>query len=183
MRHTPLPNHFYVWADKRYLTEGKEEGNTPAVLHSVYGRPGQVLLTHLLLESGAHWSGVPLFAIFHKPHARMPHLALGRCQPWGNMGEDIEAIHMPYLEGLQISLRGDRGGRSTGTIIDWRDGFTRHPDMHKPLHLLTMDDGTFALQPNNHIRWRDPSFVVEGRWEETTAYRRGSETWWPEDKQ
>lgn len=179
MRHVSLPNHMYVWADNRYLTGGAKGGTTPAVLHAVYGRPGEALLTHLLLETGAHWSGVPIHGIYHKPDATPAPLA--RCQPWSNMGSHMEAVHLPYLDGLQVTVQGRRG-RATGTVIDWSDGFTRHPHMHKPLHMLLMDDGTLSFQPNNYIRWEDPSFVDESTWNQTADYRRGEVSFYPEDK-
>lgn len=180
MRHVALPHHLYVWADNRYLTGGDQIGITPAVLHGVYGRPGEVILTHLLLETGAHWSGVPLHGVYCKP--LIPPQTVQQCQPWGNMGESMEAAHMPYLDGLQVEVKGGHHGRSTGIVLDWTDGFTRHPSMHKPLHLLLMESGGIWAQPNNHLRWRDPSFVDESTWTGTSAYRRGEQTWHPEDR-
>lgn len=179
MRHITLPNHLYVWADNTFLTGGKITGRTPAVLHGIYGRPGQVILTHLLLETGAHWSGVPIHGIYHKETSAGAKLQ--KCQAWGNMGENIEAFSLPYLEGLQIERLSDgEKGHSTGMCIDWTDGFTHHPTMHKTLHLLLMDDGTLSLQPNNGLKWSDPSFVDHSKWEEARHYRRGDQVWYPE---
>ena len=94
----------------------------------------------------------------------------------------MEVIHLPYLDGLQVKMvKGEAMGRSTGIVIDWSDGFSRHPEMHKPLHLLLMDSGLISLQPNNYLRWHDPSFVVKGTWEKTRSYRRGDALWYPED--
>jgi hypothetical protein len=44
-----------------------------------------------------------------------------------------------------------------------------------------MDSGHYALQPNNYLRWSDPSFINPNRWQETKEYVRGEEVWWPED--
>jgi len=180
MKHCALPHHLYVWVDNKYLDGSR--GVTPGVLHGICARPGQVVLCHLLLETGAHWTGVPIHGISCKEIVPAP-LPVGRIQPWGAMGSEINVTHLPYLEGLQVEVFKELWkGRSTGIIVDWDDGFTRHPDQHKALHLLEMETGHYCLQPNNYLKWRDPSFVDESKWPIAKNYRRGEEVWWPEDK-
>jgi hypothetical protein len=181
MRHVTLPHHLYVWCDNKYL--GVEAaGTTAAVLHGLCARPGQAILTHLILETGAHWTGVPIQGIYSKEEVPAP-VHLRHIQAWGAMGEQINVCHFPYLEGLQVEVfRKEWHGRSTGIIVDWDDGFTRHPDQHKCLHLLEMETGHYTLQPNNYLRWSDPSFVDENKWEHAKKYRRGDKVWWPEDR-
>lgn len=179
MSHFSLPYHIYVWCDNQFIN--KKEGTTPAVLHGIFSRSGQIVMTHLLLETGAHWTGVPLHGIYsiEKPERKIkPHEA----QPWGAMGKNIDCSHFQYLEGLRVEVfRSGWAGRSTGLVVDWADGFNRHPEQHKPLHLLQMDTGHYTLQPNNYLRWFDPSFIDPNRWQETKNYVRGEEVWWPED--
>jgi hypothetical protein len=180
MKSVALPYHLYVWVDNKHL--GGETGTTRAVLHGVCARLGQVILGHVLLETGAHWTGVPIHGIFCKENVST-EFDLKSIQPWGAMGEEINVCHLPYLEGLRIEIFNKKWlGRSTGIIIDWNDGFSRHPEQHKPLHLLQMDTGHYSLQPNNYIRWSDPSFVEVEKWIETKNYRRGDKIWWPEDE-
>lgn len=178
MNHCALPHHLYVWVDNKFL-DGSS-GVTRAVLHSLSSRPGQVVMGHVLLESGAHWSGVPLHGIFCS-QATTCEMVVADCQPWGAMGDQIFVTHMPYLEGLKVEVFSAKWqGRSTGLVVDWRDGFSRHPEQHKPLHLLEMDTGHYSLQPNNYLRWGDPSFVEEDMWTKAKGYRRNNEVWWPE---
>lgn len=174
--HAPLPHHLYVTVSNKFISDCA--GSTRAVLHGVYTRPGQVVYGNLLLETGAHWSGVPLHGITHldAPTVWSDH----DCQPWGCMGTQPFMVLMPYLEGLGCEIKGVKG-RHSGMILDWYDGgFIRSPEQHKPLSLLLMDNGHIALYPNNYIRFYDPSFVDPDLWDQTKNYRRNTRTYWPE---
>ena len=69
MKHTNLPGHIYVWVNNKYLGPEMEEGYTYGLWHGIHSREGQILMAHVLLETGAHWSGLPLHAMsnFHGP--------------------------------------------------------------------------------------------------------------------
>jgi len=178
-RHANLPYHLYVYVDNKYL--GLETGYTQGIWHGVYARSGEVLLSHILLETGAHWTGIPLHAIRHIEGGS--NKKSGEIQPWGNMGTDIDVFFLKHLEGLEIEYFSQKlKGTATGIVVDWYDGFTKHPEQHKPLHLIAMNDGNYYLLPNNFLRWFDPSFVEESKWSECKGYRRGSQVWLPENK-
>jgi len=132
---------------------------------------------HVLLESGAHWSGLPIQAISTTEDFCMtPQLLM----PWCGMGEEIETVFMPFLEGLEASvLQPFRGnGRHTGVIIDWKDGYSRYPAEHKPLSLIALDSGQFALMPNNYVVYKEKHFVNDSAKENLKHYRRGEEIYW-----
>ena len=40
-------------------------------------------------------------------------------------------------------------------------GVSEHPDQHKAGHVIQLDNGNFAIQPNNRIRVFDPSFATK----------------------
>jgi hypothetical protein len=105
------------------------------------------------------------------------HLEL---MPWSAMGERIEAFHAEYLEGLQVGIRRpfDDGGRHTGIIIDWADGFSRYPQEHKPLNLIEVDGNQFALLPNNFIEFEDRHLVREDLRDDLRRYRRNDNVYW-----
>ena len=182
MRHTQLPYHFYVQVDNRFLGPDMPEGTTAALWHGVYSRPGQLLLAHVMLETGAHWSGLPLHAISstdkfpHQPESIMP---------WYSMGEKIEAVYFSYLEGLSCStirpLKED--ARHTGIIIDWSDGYSRYPQEHKPLNLVELKSGQYSLLPNNFLFFNDQHFVDTSKRTETQGYRRGEEVFWEKSQE
>ena len=52
MIHKTLPQHFYVAVPNALLGPKMPEGYTRGLLHGIYGREGQALLTHVLLDTG-----------------------------------------------------------------------------------------------------------------------------------
>lgn len=166
-----LPFHLYVNVNNAFLGPDMV-GYTKGIWHGVYGREYQILLCHVLLETGAHWSGLPLHAIsftdsfFFGPDQLMP---------WHCMGEDIEVFYSTMLEGVKVESRKpiEMPGRHTGIIIDWKDGYSRYPQEHKPLNLIAFDQGQYALLPNNYLIFIEKHFVnPEKKWE-TKLYKRG----------
>ena len=171
-KHTPLPFHFYVNVNNAFLGPDMPEGVTKGIWHGVYCREYQILSCHVFLESGAHWSGLPLHAISCTDDFRHDSNVL---MPWAGMGEEIEAVHMPFLEGLEVT---NHPGRHTGLIIDWKDGYSRYPEEHKPLSLIQLETGQFALLPNNYVLYKEKHFVNDAANENLKHYRRGEEVYW-----
>lgn len=179
MKHTTLSEIFYVEVPNDALGPDMPPGTTPGILHGVYGKPGQLLLTHVLLESGAHWSGIPLIALTATGATGLPRHFQDELQPWGCMGTEPIVSKLDYLEGLVVQPRFiDEPGRHTGLIIDWEGPFSKHPQEHKPLSLIQLQTGAFALLPNNYFIVSDKHFTKES--ELTKFYRRGEETYWEE---
>ena len=171
-KHTPLPFHFYVNVNNAFLGPDMPEGVTKGIWHGVFCREYQVLSCHVFLESGAHWSGLPLHALSCTDDFRHDGNTL---MPWCGMGEEIEAVYMPFLEGLEVATI---PGRHTGIIIDWKDGYSRYPAEHKPLSLIQLETGQFALSPNNYLTYKEKHFVNEKAKENMKHYRRGEEVYW-----
>jgi hypothetical protein len=171
-KHASLPFHFYVNVNNAFLGPDMPEGVTKGIWHGVYCREYQVLSCHVFLESGAHWSGLPIHAISCTDDFRHEYEAL---MPWCGMGEEIEAVYMPFLEGLEVATQ---PGRHTGIIIDWKDGYSRYPAEHKPLSLIQLETGQFALLPNNYVTYKEKHFVNDAAKENLKHYRRGEEVYW-----
>lgn len=173
-KHGNLPYHIYVNIDNKFLGPNMPEGTTAGLWHGVYGREYQVLLCHVLLESGAHWSGLPLHAMSTTEDFSVPHELL---MPWKVMGEETDIVHFHYLEGLKVETRAGIG-RHTGIVVDWKDGYSRYQQEHKPLNLVNLESGQFALQPNNYCRFSDAHFTNEKAKDNLKYYRRGEDLYW-----
>lgn len=174
--HANLPYHLYVHVSNAALGPAMPPGYTRAIWHAVYARPGQLLLAQCLLETGAHWCGIPLHMISTSSGfgASAPER-----EPWGAMGERVQAIHAHYLEGLPVTMRSTRDlGRHTGIVIDYEDGFSRYPHEHKPLNLVNLDNGQFALLPNNYLLFADKHFTGDAKSASLAYYRRGETVYW-----
>ena len=187
-RHANLPFHLYVHVCNTALGPNMPAGTTRGIWHAVYARPGQIVMAHVLLETGAEWCGIPLHKLAHDPKAFEFTPFPGFCepsdlQPWGAMGEHLEALHLKYLEGLSVmGTSAERGfcGRHTGIVLDWSDGFSRYPQEHKPLNLIERTDGRFLLFPNNYCRFLDKHHTSHRRDADLAKYRRGEEVYWEE---
>ena len=86
-------------------------------------------MAHVLLETGANWSGLPLQAMscYYGPNEWEEKEVKDLC-PWAAMGSDIEAWDAKYLEGMEVTcFRSGWKGRHTGIIVDWSNGFDRYP--------------------------------------------------------
>lgn len=153
------------------------KGYTKGVWHGVYCREYQILMCHVLLESGANWSGLPIHALSTSDDFSIDRKYL---MPWTAMGDNMETFHSNMLEGLEAeTLRPIKTkGRHTGIIIDWKDGYSRYPQEHKPLNLIQLDSGQFALLPNNYVIYSDKHFVDEKAKENLKYYKRGENIYW-----
>ena len=173
-KHGNLPYHIYVNVDNKFLGPNMPEGTTAGLWHAVYGREYQLLLGHVLLESGGHWSGLPLHAMSTTTDFSVSHETL---MPWKVMGEDMDIVHLTYLEGLLVETKAGKG-RHTGIIVDWKDGYSKYQQEHKPLNLVNLNSGQFALQPNNYCRFTDAHFTNEKAKENLKHYLRGEDIYW-----
>ena len=177
MRNANLPYHFYVNVKNSFLGANMPIGSTPAIWYAVYSRPGQLIYCHVILQSGAHWSGLPLSAI--STTDVFDDNTDINIQPWGGMGNNLEAFAATYLEGLSVNVfHTGKHGRHTGIILDWEDGYSRYPAEHKPLSLIALDCGYFALVPNNHFTLNDKHFTDEKHSKNLKFYKRGETVYW-----
>ena len=176
-KHAHLPFHFYVNVHNLFLGSNMPDGVTKAIWHGIYCREYQTLSCHVFLESGAHWSGLPLHALSTTQEFRYGSEIL---MPWCGMGEEIEAVYMPFLEGLEARIIKpiEETGRHTGIIIDWKDGYSRYPAEHKPLNLIQTESGQFALLPNNYVIYKEKHLVNELAKDNLKHYKRGEEIYW-----
>jgi hypothetical protein len=176
-KHANLPFHFYVNIKNEFLGPNMPKGFTKGVWHGIYCKEYQTLMCHVLLESGANWSGLPIHALSTTEDFSIDRKDL---MPWTSMGENMETFYSTMLEGLQAeTLRPFKAkGRHTGIIIDWADGYSRYPQEHKPLNLIQLDSGQFALLPNNYVIYSDKHFVDEKARENLKFYKRGENIYW-----
>lgn len=180
MRHANLPFHIYVEVPNELLGPAMPAGFTRGIWHAVYCRPAQRLMAHVLLASGAEWCGVPVHRLRHGKVEKFTHEP-AMLEPWAAMGERLESVHLHYLEGLPaVTIKHGWTGRHTGIVIDYADGFSRYPQEHKPLNLIAMDSGQFALLPNNYVTFSDRHFMDPRAAAELKNYRRGDTMYWEE---
>ena len=172
MNHVSLPIPIYVNVANAMLGM-TTPGVTRGLWHGVHSRLSQVVLCHVMLETGAYWSGLPLHAL--SATAQFTDAATA-CR-WGAMGERISATNMPFLAGQQTTV-GTAVGRHTGILLDWLDGWATVPAEHKPLNLIALDAGPYVLAANNECRFHDEHLTDATLWDQPKQYRRIRDTFW-----
>jgi hypothetical protein len=127
----------------------------------------------VLLKTGAKFDPVPLHGLCSKPCAYLPltELAWWDCFSSEHSIEVIETLrHMA----CEVRTRAGRTLRGQYVFtVKWSGGFADVPAEHKTHDLIALDQGNFAMMPNNKTRWLDESFVTDV----CPRYVRNTRTW------
>ena len=126
--------------------------------------PTRALMFHVMTENGAQVARLPISALVHKRTA--PNLPLDVLELWDAFSYELSVHCFDYLRGLKCrTFLRDRKwyeGEYAFTA-DWcRSPGSEDPGEggHKNAHILKLDNGCFAAQPNNRIFWYEPAFIA-----------------------
>ena len=144
------------------------------VLSLVSALGGRAILFHAIMENGAIFYRLPISALFNE--ALNPKTFLNEDLMNWSFGI-LLVIILLLLLGIFLSAA---SGKYIGKDKKWHHGqylFTvdwAHPDgnildtdhseiphEHKCAHIIALDDGNYAAQPNNRCIWDLPSFTVK----------------------
>src|SRR6056300_349492 len=165
----PLPP-ISVYVRKEYLYD-LEKGHgefTPGIWISVKSTMGKALYFETLLtDYGALYDKLPISAFVWKTdHGEL--LPLDVLQLWDCFDYDITVVKKPILSRCEFFGKDrkmhageyeftiDNCHRDT-SIID--SNFSEHDPEHKSFNVIKLDNGQFAAQPNNRIRWFEQSLI------------------------
>ena len=155
---------FYCLARKEffYNLESHVGEYEEVIVFGARSKGGRTLEFHVLTDSGMQFLGLPVHALCWKPCDRpeLVNVAL-----WDCFGEDFTVTKFNYLDGLRCQYRSEDGNVEGGNYMltfDWvNNAFSDEPSQRKDAHLIRLDNGNFALQPNNRTLWKDPSFTTK----------------------
>lgn len=157
---------FYCYLRKQFLYDGTahEGEHLPVCVFGVASIPGRALGFHVLTENGAVIWRLPLHALCHTPAA--VEQPLDWLQFWDCFSYHAEATVFDRLRDARVRVqlrdRSWEGGQYLFTL-DWygsEDAEEAGDGGHKCAHLIALDNGNFAAQPNNRIQWFCPAFVT-----------------------
>ena len=149
---------------------------TKAILISIRCNEGSAALFQVLTEHGMMRDKLPISAICWKlPDTedvwkRYPFHSL---QLWDCFSKVFTLVGLNYVYNANVDVlmkNGDTLGGSYMLTLQWGSNENTGIDLtlaedfqeHKSHHLITLDNGLFALQPNNRIiKWYEPSFVTK----------------------
>ena len=135
---------------------------------------GYAILFHAIMENGAVFYRLPISAFIQRgfdvkkvPRMRLDELELWNCfsyypaittydilsgQSGKYIGKDKRWYHGNYLFTVDW-------GHPEGNIVD--TDHSEIPHEHKCAHILALENGNYAAQPNNRLIWSIPSFTVK----------------------
>lgn len=123
----------------------------------------RALTFHVMTELGAQRANVPISALVHKKDHES--LRLDELQLWDCFGENIECITFNYLINKRCQIITKNKNLLWGTYMmtfDWcGNAYSNTPNDYKNAHMIKLDNGCYALQPNNRILWRDTNFITK----------------------
>ncbi len=176
-----IPEFQALLREEFLYDQTKQNGSTrPVVVFGIASVPGRALGFHCLLEDGAQLARVPIHALAHRPST--PNLPLDVLQLWDCFSEEVHVTQFDYIKecAVRVCLRDHEwySGRYMFTV-DWcGDALSEGAgDIgHKSAHILRLDNGCFAAQPNNRIQWLDPAFVTKP-FKDKPDYKTNTHIW------
>ena len=162
-----------VWVRDEYFYQGKKGkgGFTQGIIVSVRCMPGQAVLFQVLLDNGVLRDKLPSHALLTKPEIPNPDLPFHYLQLWNCFSYNFTLIKLNFISGgpVEVYMKDKKfySGKYFATI-NWGSNdintditLSEDPMEHKSHHIILLDNGQIALQPNNRIKWFEPSFVTK----------------------
>lgn len=161
-----------VWVRKEYLYDD-QKGHGEYVLGvtmTARAMTGQAMLFQVLLEDGSLRDKLPINAITHKLNVQKREF--DELQLWNCFSANFSLIQINYLAGMRVDVFNKRKQWESGHYLytfQWGADRTLGIDMtlaedpseHKSGHFIKLDTGEYAIQPNNRLRFHEPSFVTK----------------------
>jgi len=159
--------HFYCLVRDAYLYDLQKgwDSFTPCLVFGVDSVEGQAIGFDILTDWGGQFARLPITALIWKQDA--PEMQLESLELWNNFSYSVEAHEYQALKQLRTSFFSSNGrwypGEYMFTLSWFGSPYAEQPGEggFKRAHILKLDNGCFAAQPNNRIRWYEPSFITK----------------------
>ena len=158
--------------DPKYKTESCD-----CVIFGLVSISGRALLFNIMLTNGACYWRLPISAFFQKSYDRasVPDMQADELQLWNCFSYWPSVHKFDWLADIDGKYLGKDKKFYHGQYlftIDWAHPETNilnveHseiPQEHKCAHILDLDNGNFAAQPNNRILWHVNSYTTDNSW-------------------
>lgn len=161
----------------------------PCYIFAMSSIPAQAPMFHFLMEDGGLWWRMPIHAFCWKEDA--PQQELDELVLWDSFSYHVSVSQFPLLKNKTCKFTSRRRVQYSGKYLftlDWACsddmgdcdyGFSEFPSQHKCGHVIAMDNGNFAIQPNNRLLIHDPSFTVK---EDLVIQRLYNNTQWTAER-
>ena len=166
----------YAQVRREYLYDLKEHYGEveDCLIFGMASISGHSILFHAVMENGAVFYRLPISAFIQRgfdvkkvPRMRLDELELWNCFSYypavtsydildGQSGKFIGKDKKWYAGAYLFTID---WGHPEGKIVD--TDHSEIPHEHKCAHILALENGNYAAQPNNRLIWNIPSFTVK----------------------
>lgn len=164
-----------VWVRKEYLTDfqsghGEFVRGTWITVKSIPGRA--FYFETYLPDYGAIYDKLPISAFVSEPKTPEPELLLPDLQFWNAMDYGITVLEKQFVGSMDFELYLRTGGKIIGSYVFTLDNY--HPDVnvintsvsekpteHKSHNVIELENGQYAIYPNNRMRVYDLSLTPQ----------------------
>ena len=182
----------YCQVRREYLYDLKKHHGEveDCMVFGIASMPGRALLFHAIMQNGGVYYRLPISAFIQNGFdvEKVPRPRLDELELWNCFSYYPSVICFDAL-----SVAGKYWGKDrkwhTGSYlftVDWAHpdsnivdtDHSEVPQEHKCAHIMALDDGNYAAQPNNRILWHIPSFTVRN---EVPDWQVNHQVWSVED--
>jgi len=184
----------YAQIRREYLYDLKEHHGEveDCVIFGLASITGRAVLFHCMLENGAVFYRLPISAFIQRDFdvQKVPRMRLDELELWNSFSYFPSITAYDFLSGQECKYLGKDKKFYTGEYlftIDWA-----HPDAnildtdhseipheHKCGHFIALDNGNYAIQPNNRMLWHVGNFTTKKEWPD---YKVQTSEWNVENK-
>jgi len=169
----------YCKIRKEYLYDLKEHHgeSEDCVIFSISSIPGRSILFNIMLTNGACYWRLPIAAFLqkHLSRAEVPDMQNHELELWNCFSYYPAVTCFDFLVGERGKYLGIDKKFYTGQYlftIDWAHPdpnildveHSEIPQEHKCAHILALDNGNYAAQPNNRLLWNVSSYTTSKSW-------------------
>jgi len=134
----------------------------PATVFAICSIQTRAIGFHVMTENGCIFERLPISALCSKPCDRQDHSIL---ELWDCFSYEVAVIRYGYLRDLSclVTLKDSNTyeGRYLFTV-DWAlNEYSDNPGEggHKCAHIIELENGNYAAQPNNRVRWYEAATI------------------------
>jgi hypothetical protein len=183
----------YAQIRKEYLYDLKKHKGevSDCIIFGLSALTGRAILFHAIMENGAIFYRLPITAFIQRGYepSAVPTQRLDELELWNSFSYYPAVTTYDILAGQSGKYFGKDKKTHTGKYLFTVDFAhpesnivdTEHseiPHEHKCAHILALDNGNYAAQPNNRLIWNLPSFTVK---DETPDWKVQTNEWNVED--
>ena len=184
----------YAQVRKEYLYDLKSHHGEveDCVIFGLASLAGKAVLFHCLLPNGAIYYRLPISAFIQRAYdiSQVPRMRLDELELWNCFSYYPSVTAFDFLAGQECKYLGKDKKFYTGEYlftIDWAHpepnildvDHSEIPQEHKCGHFIALNNGNYAIQPNNRILWHVGNFTTKNEWPD---YKTQTSEWSVENK-